>query len=55
MEKEVELITSVQMGNKKESFEPLEMEFVEIKVENGYATSGSNDPITIQQWKNGNW
>lgn len=39
----------------RETFEPLEMKIVDVKVEKGYATSGQNDPVTIQQWKNGNW
>lgn len=39
----------------KEAFEPLEMKVVDVKVEAGYATSGQNDPVTIEQWKNGNW
>lgn len=40
---------------KKENFEPLEIEVVDVQVEKGYATSGHNDPVTIQQWKDGNW
>ncbi|WP_321332906.1 hypothetical protein [uncultured Bacteroides sp.] len=45
----------LQHAQKKETFEPLEMKIVDVKVEKGYATSGHNDPVTIQQWKNGNW
>lgn len=39
----------------KETFEPLEMKVVDVKVETGYATSGHADPITINEWKTGNW
>ena len=39
----------------KEIFEQLEIKVVDVKVESGYATSGNDDPITIQQWTNGTW
>lgn len=39
----------------KEVFEPLEMKVIDVKVEEGYATSGHNDPITINEWEKGNW
>jgi len=39
----------------KEIFEKLEIKVVDVKVESGYATSGNDDPITIQQWTNGTW
>ena len=39
----------------KEIFEQLDIKIVDVKVESGYATSGHDDPITIQQWNNGTW
>ena len=39
----------------KETFEPLEIKVIDVKVEKGYATSGHDDPITINEWQNGNW
>ncbi len=39
----------------KETFEPLELKVVDVKVEKGYATSGNPDPFTINEWKKGNW
>jgi len=39
----------------KEIFEKLEIKVVDVKVESGYATSGNDDPISIQQWTNGTW
>ena len=39
----------------KEIFEQLSIKIVDVKVESGYATSGDDDPITIQQWNNGTW
>lgn len=39
----------------KEIFEPMEVDVTDVVVEKGYATSGFNDPVTIQQWKEGNW
>ncbi len=39
----------------KETFEPLEMKVVDVKVEKGYATSGNPEPISINEWKNGKW
>lgn len=40
---------------KKEVFEPMEVNVIDVEVEKGYATSGHNDPVTIQQWGNGSW
>lgn len=39
----------------KETFEPLEIKVVDVEVEKGYATSGYNDPVTINQWGDGSW
>jgi len=39
----------------KETFEELDIKIVDVKVESGYATSGNDDPISIQQWTNGTW
>ena len=39
----------------KEIFEQLKIKVIDVKVESGYATSGNDDPITIQQWTNGTW
>lgn len=61
MEKNIEKRTENSRKNvmaqqqSKEKFEPLEMKIVDVKVEKGYATSGHDDPITIQQWKNDSW
>lgn len=54
MDKEQEKQDEVQEV-KKENFEPMGIEVVNVVVEKGYATSGHNDPITIEQWKNGSW
>lgn len=60
MEKEEEKLSQDQNQEEtqevqKEIFEPMEVNITDVAVEKGYATSGYNDPVTIQQWKNGNW
>lgn len=55
MEKEEKKKNEEVQQQSKEAFELLELKVVDVKVEAGYATSGHNDPVTIQQWKNGNW
>ena len=39
----------------KEIFEQLKIKVIDVKVERGYATSGNDDPVSIQQWTNGTW
>jgi len=39
----------------KEIFEQLEIKVLDVKVESGYATSGNDDPVSIQQWTEGSW
>ena len=39
----------------KEIFEQLEIKVLDVKVESGYATSGNDDPVSIQQWTKGSW
>lgn len=53
-EKQNQNENEIQEGQ-KEIFEPMEVDVTDVVVEKGYATSGFNDPVTIQQWKEGNW
>lgn len=59
MEKEEKLSQDQNMKEtqevQKEIFEPMEVSVTDVAVEKGYATSGYNDPVTIQQWKDGSW
>jgi len=55
MEKENESLNENVKQQPKETFEPLEMKVVDVKVEKGYATSSSDNPISINEWNNGSW
>ena len=57
MEKEERKKRNEVQTKSKEKFEPLEMKVVEVKVEKGYATSGTKEStaVTVRNWNTGTW
>lgn len=57
MDKQVSKVNKEDAVQIKEVFEPLEMKVVEVKVEKGYATSGTPEStaVTVKNWNTGTW